>query len=66
VTCFIRAERKLFNLAPTDVVYQGFSFAFDASVEEVHTRLCIGALLFVLGSVVGFVRMCGAREVRQA
>jgi hypothetical protein len=43
VCAFIRAERKLFNVEPSDVVYQGFSIAFDASVEEV----CQGRLGYV-------------------
>jgi non-ribosomal peptide synthetase component F len=31
----VAAERALFNVQPTDVIYHGFSVSFDASVEEV-------------------------------
>ena len=35
-TChLVRAEGAIFRVAPHDRVYQGFSIAFDASVEEV-------------------------------
>ena len=30
----VRAERPLFQATPQDIVWQGFSIAFDASVEE--------------------------------
>jgi non-ribosomal peptide synthetase-like protein len=41
----VRAEGKLFNVQPSDRVYQGFSLAFDASVEEVWLALFAGATL---------------------
>jgi non-ribosomal peptide synthetase-like protein len=41
----VRAEGKLFNVQPSDRVYQGFSLAFDASVEEVWLALFSGATL---------------------
>jgi hypothetical protein len=31
----VMAERMMFGVRPDDVVYQGFSISFDASVEEV-------------------------------
>ena len=43
----VRAEAKLFNVQPSDRVYQGFSIAFDASVEEVWLALYAGATLVV-------------------
>jgi non-ribosomal peptide synthetase-like protein len=43
----VRAERKLFQVQPHDRVYQGFSAAFDASVEEVWLAFFSGATLVV-------------------
>jgi non-ribosomal peptide synthetase-like protein len=44
---FVRAEAKLFQVQPSDRVYQGFSLAFDASVEEVWLAFFAGAALVV-------------------
>jgi non-ribosomal peptide synthetase-like protein len=41
----VRAERWLFDAQPDDRVYQGFSLAFDASVEEVWLAFASGAAL---------------------
>ncbi len=41
----VRTEAKLFHLQPEDRVYQGFSIAFDASVEEVWLAFNAGATL---------------------
>ncbi|HKI34046.1 MAG TPA: Pls/PosA family non-ribosomal peptide synthetase [Gemmataceae bacterium] len=43
----VRAEGALFGVRPDDRVYQGFSLAFDASVEEVWLAFCSGAALVV-------------------
>jgi non-ribosomal peptide synthetase-like protein len=43
----VRAEGKLFQVRPSDRVYQGFSLAFDASVEEVWLSFFAGAALVV-------------------
>ena len=43
----VRAEGKLFQVQPTDRVYQGSSLAFDASVEEIWLALFAGATLVV-------------------
>jgi non-ribosomal peptide synthetase-like protein len=43
----VRAERKLFGVDPGDRVYQGFSIAFDASVEEIWLAFASGATLVV-------------------
>jgi non-ribosomal peptide synthetase-like protein len=43
----VRAEGKLFQVQPGDRVYQGFSLAFDASVEEVWLAFFAGATLVV-------------------
>jgi amino acid adenylation domain-containing protein len=43
----VRAEGKLFQVQPSDRVYQGFSLAFDASVEEVWLAFFAGATLMV-------------------
>ena len=41
----VKAENKMFKLAPPDRVAQGFSVAFDASVEEIWLAFCSGAAL---------------------
>ncbi len=41
----VRVEGKLFGVEPQDRVYQGFSLAFDASVEEVWLAFFAGATL---------------------
>jgi len=46
-THFAQTERDLFKLCPTDRVFQGFSLAFDASVEEIWLAFCSGAALVV-------------------
>jgi amino acid adenylation domain-containing protein len=43
----VRAEGVLFGVGPDDRVYQGFSLAFDASVEEVWLAFSSGAALVV-------------------
>jgi non-ribosomal peptide synthetase-like protein len=45
----VRAEAALFQVRPEDRVFQGFSIAFDASVEEVWLAFMAGAAL-VAGS----------------
>ena len=45
----VRAEGQIFKVAPLDRVFQGFSIAFDASVEEVWLAFHAGATL-VAGS----------------
>ena len=51
----VRAEGMIFDVQPDDRVYQGFSIAFDASVEEVWLAFFAGAMLVV-----------GTREMAQA
>jgi non-ribosomal peptide synthetase-like protein len=41
----VRTEAQLFHVQPHDRVYQGFSPAFDASVEEIWLAFCAGATL---------------------
>ena len=41
----VEAEREIFGVTPDDRVYQGFSIAFDASVEEVWLAFRSGATL---------------------
>ncbi len=43
-------NREVYHITPADRVYQGFSIAFDASVEEVWCTFAAGAAL-VVGSV---------------
>lgn len=51
----VEAEGILFGVLPEDRVYQGFSIAFDASVEEIWLAFHAGATLIV-----------GTREMAQA
>ncbi len=41
----VRAEGRIFQVRPQDRVYQGFSLAFDASVEEIWLAFHAGATL---------------------
>lgn len=41
----VKAEAALFKVGPEDRVYQGFSLAFDASIEEIWLALHSGATL---------------------
>ncbi len=41
----VRAEGEIFGVRPGDRVYQGFSLAFDASVEEIWLAFRAGAAL---------------------
>ena len=42
---FVQAESELFEIRPADRVFQGFSIAFDASVEEIWLAWAAGATL---------------------
>ena len=44
---FIKALHKVYGLKEDDRVYQGFSIAFDASVEEIWAALSLGGTLVV-------------------
>jgi non-ribosomal peptide synthetase-like protein len=46
----VRTEARLFETRPEDRVYQGFSLAFDASVEEIWLAWGAGGCLVVAGS----------------
>ena len=43
----VRVEQRLFAMRPEDRVFQGFSLAFDAAVEEVWLAFAAGATLIV-------------------
>ncbi len=43
----VRAESQIFAVQPDDRVYQGFSLAFDASVEEIWLAFFAGATLVI-------------------
>jgi non-ribosomal peptide synthetase-like protein len=43
----VGAESRIFDVGPTDRVYQGFSVAFDAAVEEFWLAWAAGATLVV-------------------
>jgi non-ribosomal peptide synthetase-like protein len=42
----VRTEGKIFDIKPDDKVFQGFSIAFDASVEEIWLAFYSGASVF--------------------
>lgn len=42
---YISAAQQIYCIQPTDRVYQGFSIAFDASIEEIWLTLSAGATL---------------------
>lgn len=42
----IKAEKAIFNIQPTDKIAQGFSTAFDASIEEIWLAFASGAALY--------------------
>ncbi|HEX7480754.1 MAG TPA: Pls/PosA family non-ribosomal peptide synthetase [Polyangiales bacterium] len=44
---FVDAEKDVFDVQPSDRVFQGFSIAFDASVEEIWLAFRSGAALVV-------------------
>jgi non-ribosomal peptide synthetase-like protein len=44
---FVRALRNIYQLNAQDRVYQGFSIAFDASVEEIWAAFSLGGTLVV-------------------
>ena len=46
VCALVRAERLLYNSTPNDITWQGFSIAFDASVEELWLAWAGGGTLF--------------------
>ncbi len=51
-TNYIRVvNESIYHIQPSDRVYQGFSIAFDASVEEVWCTFAAGATLVVVGSI---------------
>lgn len=58
----VRAEQHVFKIVPSDRILQGFSVAFDASVEEIWLALAAGATLVVgikdkmLSDLSGYLR----------
>ena len=42
---YLHEAKKIYDVQSTDRVYQGFSIAFDASIEEIWTTLTSGATL---------------------
>ena len=44
---FVRSLKTFYKLTPHDRIYQGFSLAFDASVEEIWAAFSIGGTLVV-------------------
>jgi non-ribosomal peptide synthetase-like protein len=46
---FVRAEQSIFGVCPEDRILQGFSVAFDASLEEIWLAFGAGATLVAAG-----------------
>lgn len=44
---FIRTLKSIYKISPDDRIYQGFSVAFDASVEEIWAAFSLGGTLCV-------------------
>jgi non-ribosomal peptide synthetase-like protein len=44
---FVHTERRIFQVRPSDRVFQGFSIGFDASLEEIWLAFAAGATLVV-------------------
>ncbi|HSY16900.1 MAG TPA: Pls/PosA family non-ribosomal peptide synthetase [Candidatus Acidoferrales bacterium] len=44
---FLRSENELLGVTETDLVYQGFSAAFDMSFEEIWISYLVGATLWI-------------------
>src|SRR5579871_94640 len=49
---FVRSLRSVYGLTERDRVYQGFSIAFDASIEEIWGALSVGGTLVVPSSEI--------------
>ena len=49
---FVRSLKSVYKLTPHDRIYQGFSLAFDASVEEIWAAFSLGGTLVVPSSDV--------------
>jgi len=47
VCALVAAEKRLFEIQPSDRIFQGFSVAFDASIEELWLAFANGAALIV-------------------
>jgi non-ribosomal peptide synthetase-like protein len=47
---YVQATENIYGIKPTDRVYQGFSIAFDASIEEIWTTFAAGATLITSSS----------------
>jgi len=45
----VKAERLMFKVKSTDQIAQGFSIAFDASIEEIWAAFSTGASLYPVG-----------------
>ncbi|WP_244411047.1 AMP-binding protein, partial [Nitrospirillum viridazoti] len=52
VMTYVRGASQVYQLAETDRVWQGFSLAFDASVEEVWLAVAAGACLLPASGLV--------------
>ncbi len=44
---FLRSENEVLGICSTDRVYQGFSLAFDMSLEEIWISFLVGATLWI-------------------
>lgn len=66
VTNLVRAEARIFGVQASDRVYQGFSVAFDASIEEIWLALFAGATLVVGTSEMQHAGPALSRLLREA
>jgi non-ribosomal peptide synthetase-like protein len=65
---YVTTASKLYQMAPKDRIYQGFSLAFDASLEELWMAFANGASLIActskdIRSGVGLIEFLTAHEV---
>ena len=49
---FLRSENSILNVNSDDVVYQGFSVAFDMSFEEIWISYLVGATLWIAEKIL--------------
>ena len=60
---FLRSENEILGVRETDLVYQGFSVAFDMSFEEIWISYLVGATLWIAPpALVGDPGFAGANS----
>ena len=61
---YVRSASRAYGITPDDRIYQGFSLAFDASVEETWMALANGATLVIASSEQARCPESAARLIR--